>query len=297
MASVSCSGGYQATSNATAWSWPGLSATSTVVASSLSSVQFATVSTTSEPPAILSPVQQSTHIATTSEPPAILSPVKQSTQVFTTTTLEPPAILSPVQQSTHVATTSEPPAILSPVQSSPSHSSPAPAPAVVTSPSPAPSSPAPVPASPSQFTLRTSSITPHSLLADCTAGSVPPVGTNQPSGPAQTLKTVAVTSSPAAPSGAIAIGSQTLVPGGPAITVSGTPISLGAAATNVVVVSSTLGLGPAIVSGLGGTPIVSSTTGAPGSQYTGPAAIGAAGRNVLPGLAPVLAALFWCCVF
>lgn len=124
---------------------------------------------------------------------------------------------------------------------------------------------------------------------------MPPVASSQPSVSVQTLSTVVV--APTAPSGAIAIGSQTLVPGGAAITISGTPISLGTAATNVVVGSSTLGLGPAIVSGLGGTPIGSSTTGGPVSQYTGPAATGAAGRSVvsygiLASVAPILLALF-----
>ncbi|MCJ1245697.1 hypothetical protein MMC30_002901 [Trapelia coarctata] len=50
-------------------------------------------------------------------------------------------------------------------------------------------------------------------------------------------------------------GGQTLVPGGAAITVSGTPISLGAAGTDVVVGTSTegVGLGGLIISGFGGT--------------------------------------------
>jgi hypothetical protein len=50
------------------------------------------------------------------------------------------------------------------------------------------------------------------------------------------------------------LAGQTLVPGGPPITVSGTPVSLGAAGTDVVVGTSTesVGLGGLIISGFGG---------------------------------------------
>ncbi len=90
------------------------------------------------------------------------------------------------------------------------------------------------------------------------------------------------------------VAGQTLAPGGPAITVGGTPVSLAVGATQVVVGSRTVvltpmvtgvgagatatgvvDLGPAIISGLGGTVV---TTGPPGSQYTGPMAVGGVGR-------------------
>ena len=45
------------------------------------------------------------------------------------------------------------------------------------------------------------------------------------------------------------VGSQTLTPGGPAITVSGTPISVDASKTQAVVGTSTEGLGPVIMQG------------------------------------------------
>ncbi|MCJ1475657.1 hypothetical protein MMC13_004320 [Lambiella insularis] len=57
-------------------------------------------------------------------------------------------------------------------------------------------------------------------------------------------------------------GTQTLAPGGPAITVAGTPLSLAPAATQVVLGSSeTVGLGGVIVSLLGGQPGVLTATG------------------------------------
>ena len=63
------------------------------------------------------------------------------------------------------------------------------------------------------------------------------------------------------------IASQTLVPGGPAITVSGTPVSLAPGATAVVVGTRTSGLGNYIWSGIGGG---GPTTTNPGpATYTG----------------------------
>lgn len=69
------------------------------------------------------------------------------------------------------------------------------------------------------------------------------------------------------------LAGQTLVPGGPPITVSGTPVSLGAAGTDVVLGTSTesVGLGGLIISGFGGMAgQVPATTevGRPGSNIT-----------------------------
>ena len=50
----------------------------------------------------------------------------------------------------------------------------------------------------------------------------------------------------------LVIGTQTLTPGGAAVTVSGTPVSLGVGASDVVIGTSTQGLGGLIMSGFGG---------------------------------------------
>jgi len=57
------------------------------------------------------------------------------------------------------------------------------------------------------------------------------------------------------------VASQTLVPGGPAITVSGTPVSLAPSATAVVVGTSTSGLGGYVWSGIGGGFSTATTSG------------------------------------
>jgi hypothetical protein len=86
------------------------------------------------------------------------------------------------------------------------------------------------------------------------------------------------------------VSGQTLVPGGQAITVNGTPVSLGLSATNVVIGSSTIGLGGAIISGLGGTvtQVASVGRGSTASAYVGPLYTGAAPRAGYPN---VMAAL------
>jgi hypothetical protein len=66
------------------------------------------------------------------------------------------------------------------------------------------------------------------------------------------------------------VSGQTLIPGGTPITIGGTPVSLGTSATNVVIGSSTSGLGTIIISGIGGT----QTAGTP--AFTAPAFTGAA---------------------
>jgi hypothetical protein len=72
------------------------------------------------------------------------------------------------------------------------------------------------------------------------------------------------------------VGGQTLVPGGPGIVISGTTISLAPGATQVVVGSSTAGLGTVILSGLGGSG--ATETGAETPAYTGPVYTGGVGR-------------------
>ena len=74
------------------------------------------------------------------------------------------------------------------------------------------------------------------------------------------------------------------------MTINGTPVSLGPAGTNVVVGSSTIGLGGAIMSGLGGTAtqMASVGRGSTNSAYAGPLYTGAAQRLGCPS---VLAAL------
>jgi hypothetical protein len=75
---------------------------------------------------------------------------------------------------------------------------------------------------------------------------------------------------------------QTLVPGGPGITVSGTPVSLAPGATRVVVGGSTAGLGSVILSGLrggGGSAATATTAGSEAPVYTGAVYTGGAGRG------------------
>jgi hypothetical protein len=82
------------------------------------------------------------------------------------------------------------------------------------------------------------------------------------------------------------VSGQTLVPGGQVVTIDGTPVSLGPAGTNVVVGSSTVGLGGAIISGLGGTvtQIASAGRGSTTSAYAGPLYTGLAQRLGCPSV-------------
>ena len=59
------------------------------------------------------------------------------------------------------------------------------------------------------------------------------------------------------------IGSQTLIPGGPAVTLSGTRISLAPSASSIIIGSSTEALGPIIIGGFG--PSNTATSPGPGN--------------------------------
>jgi hypothetical protein len=71
------------------------------------------------------------------------------------------------------------------------------------------------------------------------------------------------------------------------VTIDSTVVSLGRSATNVVVGSSTIGLGGVIISGLGGTATQIASGGRGGSTasaYAGPLYTGAAGKLGFPGV-------------
>jgi hypothetical protein len=75
------------------------------------------------------------------------------------------------------------------------------------------------------------------------------------------------------------------------VTIDGTLVSLGRSATNVVVGSSTIGLGGVIISGLGGT---ATRGGSTASAYAGPLYTGAAGKLGFPGvIAAVVEVMLW----